>query len=210
MVLKAGLVGHECRVAVVTNTAFAHGVSSLVSEDTITVSCGYFRVERMTKGGREVRLALARNPGGYTDLLRALLGDGQPKHMLLALNVRSGGPGRPGHPAPAGCGRPDVSWIWDVDFESLRALACAAVVSGNRAADLAVRLKYAGWLGTGAGAGQADIAVEPDPVRGFQVALARTPAGQPVWALSNSLILDRLRGWLLRQGYASTERERTS
>ncbi len=39
----------------------------------------------MIDGGRDVRLALARNPGGYTEMLQALLGDGQPKHMLLAL-----------------------------------------------------------------------------------------------------------------------------
>ena len=162
----------------------------------------------MTNGGREVRLALAGNPGGYTEMLQALLGDGQPKHMLLALNVRAGHRGRSGHPGRPGSYRPDVSWIWDIDFESLRGLAGAAVVSGNRATDLAVRLKYAGWLAAKAGAGPADIAVEPDPVRGFQLALARTPAGQPVWALSNSLILGRLGDWLLRQGYAGMRAER--
>ncbi len=162
----------------------------------------------MAKGGRDVRLALARNPGGFTEMLEALLADGLSKHLLLTLNVRPGGTGRSGDPGCSGRYRPDVFWIWDVDFESLQGRAGAAVVSGNRAADLAIRLKYAGWLAAKAAPGLPDIAVEPDPVLGFQLALARTPAGQPVWALSNSLLLGRLRGWLLRQGYASTGGER--
>ncbi len=37
----------------------------------------------------------------------------------------------------------DVSWIWDVDFEQLKGAAKHIVVSGDRALDLRVRLKYA-------------------------------------------------------------------
>jgi hypothetical protein len=36
----------------------------------------------------------------------------------------------------------DVSWIWDVDFEMLGKRS--VLVSGDRAYDLALRLKYAG------------------------------------------------------------------
>jgi lipid II isoglutaminyl synthase (glutamine-hydrolysing) len=148
------------------------------------VTAGFFRMERVTIGGRDVHLTLAKNPNGYTEVLRTLLGDGRPKHMLLALNDR------------ASEQQPDVSWIWDIDFESLRGLVPAAVLSGNRATDLAVRLKYAGWTGATA----ADIAIEPDPVRGLQLALERTPAGQPLWVVSTYQALWQLRGWLCRQG----------
>jgi UDP-N-acetylmuramyl tripeptide synthase len=147
---------------------------------------GFFRMERVTIGGRDVHLALAKNPSAYTEVLRALLSDGRPKHMLLALNDR------------AGDAEPDVSWIWDVDFESLRGLVPAAVLSGNRAPDLAVRLKYAGWTGTAA-----EIAVEPDPVRGLRLALGRTPADQPLWVVSTYQVLWQLREWLRRQGLVS-------
>ena len=175
------------------------------------VTSGFFRMERVSIGGREVHLALAKNPNGYTEVLRALLGDGQPKHMLLGLNDRASNQ------------QPDVSWIWDVDFESLRGLVAAAVLSGNRATDLAVRLKYAGWLGPEAGpvvgdtmaggpvaggAGATDIAVEPDPLRALQLALERTPAGQPVWVVSTYLVLWQLRNWLRRQGYVGALWER--
>jgi lipid II isoglutaminyl synthase (glutamine-hydrolysing) len=170
------------------------------------VTSGFFRMERVTIDGREVHLALAKNPNGYTEVLRALLGDGEPKHMLLGLNDRASNQ------------QPDVSWIWDVDFESLRGLVPAAVLSGNRATDLAVRLKYAGWLGpeteqdaggTVVGsAGATDIAVEPDPLRALQLALERTPARQPLWVVSTYLVLWQIRSWLRRQGYVGALWER--
>jgi lipid II isoglutaminyl synthase (glutamine-hydrolysing) len=176
-----------------------------------SVTTGFFRMERVTIGGREVHLALAKNPNGYTEVLRALLGDGQPKHMLLGLNDRASNQ------------QPDVSWIWDVDFEALRGLVPAAVLSGNRATDLAVRLKYAGWLAdTAAGpvagdtvggpvagsTGATSIVVEPDPLRALRLVLERTPSDQPVWVVSTYLVLWQLRSWLCRQGYVGALWER--
>jgi len=55
----------------------------------------------------------------------------------------------------------DTSWLWDVPFEKL---PCPVIVaSGERAADLGVRLSYAGL----------DHRTEPDPV----AALAQLPPG---------------------------------
>jgi lipid II isoglutaminyl synthase (glutamine-hydrolysing) len=147
---------------------------------------GSFRMERVAVAGHDVYLVLAKNANGFTEVLRALLADGQPKRMMLGLNDCAGK-------------QPDTSWIWDADFDSLRGLVPAAVVSGNRSADLAVRLKYAGWLGTGAAT---ELMVEPDPVRAFQLALDGTSAGDPLWVVSTSVVLWQLRSWLRRQGYA--------
>jgi UDP-N-acetylmuramyl tripeptide synthase len=149
------------------------------------VSAGPVRMERIQVAGREVCMAVATSTSGYTEVLRAILGDGQPRRMLLGLD------GRPGR-------HQDVSWIWDVDFESLAGLVPAPVVSGNRAADLAVRLKYAGWLGDGQDRGQsAGATIEPDPVRALRVAIAATPPGQPLWIVSTATALARIRRWLL-------------
>jgi len=145
----------------------------------------FFRMEKVRVAGHDVYLALAKNANGYTEVLRAVLSDRQPKHMLLGLGDF---PGK----------QPDTSWIWDVDFAPLNGLIPAPVVSGNRAADLAVRLKYAGWAGPGHDGG---MAIEPDPVRAFQAALARTPAGQPMWVVSTSGVLWELRRWLAHLGY---------
>jgi UDP-N-acetylmuramyl tripeptide synthase len=107
------------------------------------------RAERIQVGDREIRLLLAKNPTGLNEVLRALAltgagaragaagaDDGRPArlHLFLLLNDRAAD----GH---------DVSWIWDADFERVASLAQSIVVSGTRAADLAVRLKYAGVLG---------------------------------------------------------------
>jgi lipid II isoglutaminyl synthase (glutamine-hydrolysing) len=154
------------------------------------VIAGSLRMERIKVTGHDVYLATARNANGYTEVLRAVLGDGEPKRMLLGLNDC---PGRP-H---------DTSWIWDVDFDSLTGLVPAPVIAGDGAADLAVRLKYAGWLGDGQDHGQsAGAIIEPDPVRAFQLAIAATPPGQPLWIVSTSGVLAEIRRWLRRSGYA--------
>jgi lipid II isoglutaminyl synthase (glutamine-hydrolysing) len=149
------------------------------------VTAGALRMERIAVAGHDVYLALAKNANGYTEVLRAVLRDGRPKRLLLGLNDY---PGK----------QPDTSWIWDVDFGGLTGLVPTPVLSGNRAADLAVRLKYAGWLGDGQ---QPDLVIEPDPVRAFQVALAAAPPGHPLWVVSTSVVLLKIRRSLRRQGY---------
>ena len=93
--------------------------------------------------GRNVRLFLAKNPAGWHEALGTL--HIHASRIILAVN---------GQEADS----QDLSWIWDVDFESLshkldmRASASAPesasapsriIASGQRAADLAVRLRYA-------------------------------------------------------------------
>jgi UDP-N-acetylmuramyl tripeptide synthase len=149
------------------------------------VTAGSFRLERVQAAGREVYLALAKNASWYSEALRAALADRQPKRMMLGLNDC---PGK----------QLDTSWIWDVDFDALAALVPAPVVAGNRAADLAVRLKYARWTGSHR---DPDLVIEPDPVQALQVALASTPPGQPLWVISTSIVLCEVRRWLRQQGY---------
>jgi len=73
---------------------------------------GSFRMERLAVAGHDVHLVLAKNANGFTEVLRALLADGQPKRMMLGLNDCAGK-------------QPDTSWIWDADFQSLRGLVPA-------------------------------------------------------------------------------------
>jgi hypothetical protein len=79
-----------------------------------------------------MRLLLAKNPTGFNKVLRTLFSDGLPRHILFILNdnIADG---------------QDISWIWDVDFESIVGHVQTLVVSGTRALDLAIRLKYAGF-----------------------------------------------------------------
>ncbi len=95
------------------------------------------RLEEVTIPGPDgktypARIILAKNPTGFNQSLRLLGEFPGRKVVLLALNDLT----------PDGT---DVSWIWDIDFEHLVGQASAVVVSGLRAYDMAVRVKYAGW-----------------------------------------------------------------
>ncbi|MBK0869699.1 DUF1727 domain-containing protein [Saccharopolyspora sp. HNM0986] len=76
--------------------------------------------------GWAVRLLLAKNPASWLEMLDLVAA--HDRHLVLAVNSRE----PDGH---------DVSWLWDVDFESLRGRA--VTVTGERGLDLAVRLRYA-------------------------------------------------------------------
>ena len=89
------------------------------------------RLEIVEAEGRTLRLLLVKNPAGFNAAIGALLETGRRPRLLAALNDRDAD------------GR-DVSWIWDADFESLAPRIEHAVVTGLRAADLALRFKYAG------------------------------------------------------------------
>ena len=57
--------------------------------------------------------------------------DKEPKELMVVLNDNE----------PDGR---DVSWIWDINFESLKNVK-RVVVSGTRPYDMAIRIKYSGF-----------------------------------------------------------------
>ncbi|BCL80155.1 hypothetical protein ccbrp13_26200 [Ktedonobacteria bacterium brp13] len=89
------------------------------------------RGESIEVQGKQLRLLLAKNPTGFNEVLRTLITGEAPRHLLFVLNDNT-------------ADGKDISWIWDVDFERLTGYAATIVVSGTRAYDLALRLKYAG------------------------------------------------------------------
>ncbi len=95
-------------------------------------SAAFGRFERIEVGDRGILLLLIKNPAGANEAVRTLEEGGVPETLLVALNDRIAD------------GR-DVSWIWDVDFEPLLEQSEHIVVSGERAAELALRFTYAGF-----------------------------------------------------------------
>jgi UDP-N-acetylmuramyl tripeptide synthase len=89
------------------------------------------RAETVRVGGRELAILLVKNPAGANEVLRTLALDEGELDILAILNDRTAD------------GR-DVSWIWDADFEQLAGRVRRVTCSGTRAAELALRLKYAG------------------------------------------------------------------
>ena len=95
-------------------------------------SAAFGRFERFVVPDRSVLLVLIKNPAGANEAIRTLEDGGVPPTLVVALNDRIAD------------GR-DVSWIWDVDFEPLLERTDRIVVSGERAAELALRFTYAGF-----------------------------------------------------------------
>ena len=78
---------------------------------------------------------LAKNPAGCNQVLEFLKKVEDPFILVLCLNDRS-------------ADGTDISWIWDVDYEGLPALSSRLkeiLVSGDRAADMHLRIKYSGF-----------------------------------------------------------------
>jgi UDP-N-acetylmuramyl tripeptide synthase len=138
------------------------------------------RFEELEVDGRPVVLLLVKNPAGTNEVIRTLAGDPAPKQLLVALNDRIAD------------GR-DVSWIWDVDWEPLAGSAQRALATGTRAAEMALRLSYAG--------------LPPDRlevVEDADAALDRAVAGGvgPVYVLATYTAMLELRSLLVERGAA--------
>ena len=105
------------------------------------------RYQEVSLSGVRTRLLLAKNPAGWAALLDLVAPP--PAGVVVAINARIAD------------GR-DPSWLWDVPFERLAGRP--VVASGERAADLAVRLRYAG----------VDHRTEPDPAAAVRATGATT------------------------------------
>ncbi|MCL4535654.1 MAG: DUF1727 domain-containing protein [Bacteroidetes bacterium] len=144
-------------------------------------SAAFGRVERVQMEGRQLFLALVKNPVGFNEVLSTLLREPGQKPLMIVINdLFADGT--------------DVSWLWDVDFEMLAGRVRFAVASGLRAADMAVRLKYAG-------VDPALISVEPDRSRALQQALRDTPEGETLYLLPTYTAMLEVRGKLAEAGH---------
>ena len=92
-----------------------------------------------------------------------------------------------------------MSWIWDVDFERLRGIP-AIGLTGTRADDLALRLKYARLP---AAAAWPIVVVEPLVDRALDAMLARIRPGGTLVVLATYTSLLGIRRTLERRGVVS-------
>ena len=85
------------------------------------------RYRTVQVGGHTARVLLAKNPAGWQEALSMI--DQDADGLVIAVNGQ----------VPDG---EDLSWLWDVRFEAFETMK--VVAAGERAADLSVRLLYAG------------------------------------------------------------------
>ncbi len=95
--------------------------------------CGFGRMEEFELGSRGSRMMLVKNPAGCDQVIDFLGNIDERFNLVIALNDRTGD------------GK-DISWVWDAEFESLAAMdkLGRVIAAGDRAWDMALRLKYAG------------------------------------------------------------------
>jgi lipid II isoglutaminyl synthase (glutamine-hydrolysing) len=144
------------------------------------VAPAFGRAETIQLGGRPTSILLVKNPAGANEVLRTLALERAELDLFGVLNDRTAD------------GR-DVSWVWDADWEIVAPHVRRLTCSGTRAAELALRLKYAG-------VDAARLEVVEDLERGLDRALA---AGDgPLYALPTYTALLELRDLLARRGQA--------
>jgi lipid II isoglutaminyl synthase (glutamine-hydrolysing) len=146
---------NRANAAMAVAAATLHGVpprQALERLRAVTAVAGRFAVTELD--GRRVRMLLAKNPAGWLETVD-LIGVGDTP-LILALNAR-GVDGR------------DPSWLYDVSFRALAGRP--VVVTGERSAELEVRLQLDGVVNVNAG-------------RRFLDALALMPPG-PVDVVAN-------------------------
>jgi UDP-N-acetylmuramyl tripeptide synthase len=95
-----------------------------------TFKPAFGRQEIMEIDGKKVQLFLSKNPTSFNESLRTI-NESKAKNLLIVLNDR----------IPDGT---DVSWIWDIDFETLIDKNTKLYLTGDRVYDLALRIKYSG------------------------------------------------------------------
>jgi UDP-N-acetylmuramyl tripeptide synthase len=191
LVTGAGRAGVTLPLPGLYNIYNALGAAALcldlqVPLDTVVAGLGdvraaFGRAERIAIGEVEVQVLLIKNPAGANEILRTLVLEPDELDLLAILNDRTAD------------GR-DVSWVWDADFEMLAARVRRVRCAGTRAAELAVRLKYAGVPAE-------RLHVVPGVAEGLDAALEDASAGR-LYVLPTYTALLELRGELAARGQA--------
>jgi lipid II isoglutaminyl synthase (glutamine-hydrolysing) len=153
-------------------------------------NAAFGRFERIAVGDRRLLMLLIKNPAGANEAVRTIVDGGAPSLAVIALNDAIAD------------GR-DVSWIWDVDFEPLLPGLERLIATGDRAAELALRFKYAGMDADG-------IEVVPSLERALDRGLELTPAGEEVVLLPTYTAMLGLRKIVAERGFVRPYWERAA
>lgn len=154
--------------------------SPAISHALRNFSAAFGRMEVLEYKDRSAMVLLVKNPTGANQALAATLSDNAPKKILFALNDNF-------------ADGTDVSWIWDIDFESFNLKDVEWVVSGIRSEDIALRLKYAG-------VDVKKIIIESDPVAAFEKTAQLAKAGEMFFVFPTYTAMMEIRGKYALEG----------
>ncbi len=151
-----------------------------IVEGLEAVTAAFGRAERVMIGPVDLQLLLIKNPAGANEVVRTLALEAGSVDVLAVLNDLTAD------------GR-DVSWVWDADFELLAGQVRTLTCSGTRAAELALRFKYAGVPA-------AAITVIPELGPALDAALATATDGR-LFAIPTYTAMLALRQELVERGH---------
>jgi len=185
IILKSPLPGlynvYNCLAAVAAG--IVSGISLEKIEDAIELAIPAFgRTEQLELEGKKIYISLVKNPTGFNEVIRTIFQENKKKNLLIAINdlIADG---------------KDVSWLWDVDFEFIMSKIKKIWVSGIRANDMALRLKYTG--------AKKDIIVDTNLENAIGKALDGTQIGDTLYILPTYTAMLQLKKILANAGVSS-------
>jgi UDP-N-acetylmuramyl tripeptide synthase len=144
------------------------------------VKAAFGRAATVVVRGVELKLLLVKNPAGANEIIRTLALEPGELDVLAILNDNIAD------------GR-DISWVWDADFELLGSHLRLVTCAGTRAAELAMRLKYAGVP-------EDRLRVQPNLAAALEAAVANAASSQ-VFVLPTYTALLELQALLASRGH---------
>ena len=155
------------------------GLFGQVCKSEESVEAAFGRMEKIAVGNKYICILLVKNPVGLDRSLSFVSQSSDADSLMLVLNSNTAD------------GR-DVSWIWDVDFESKADdLPANIYVSGQRYGDMMLRVAYSGRTIDGYGS----LEYATTLLKG---ALADCPDGKCIYILPNYTAMLDLRGRLVK------------
>jgi UDP-N-acetylmuramyl tripeptide synthase len=163
-----------------SSLALALGAAPAAIRDGIAAfGAAFGRFERIPSGTKSIVMLLVKNPAAANEALRTLE-TGVPPVLVVALN-------------DAIADGQDVSWIWDVDFEPLLPHVGHVIATGDRAAELGIRLVHGGLA-------EERLEVVPGLERALDRGLELVEAGTDLVVLPTYTAMLALRGILTKRG----------
>ncbi|MBM4413080.1 MAG: Mur ligase family protein [Chloroflexi bacterium] len=159
------------------------GIATAVAPAIAQMQPAFGRYEVVQTPHHALVMALIKNPVGASETIRMFVEAWeQPANLLIVINDRD-------------ADGTDVSWLWDADFEHLVPHVHQVFVSGTRAADMRVRMQYAGTPTT-------HIHYHESLVQALDAGLAQTPAGHTLSVLPTYTAMLDLREILVERGWS--------
>jgi len=157
---------------------------SVIQKGLEATTSQFGRMERIAIGDRQVFMALVKNPAGFDSVIQTVMQAEARKNLVIAINDQY-------------ADGTDISWLWDVDFEALAGHQDEinfVICTGQRAEDMAVRLKYAGL-------DVAKLSIEKDPALAVKQGLRYIQPGDLLYILPTYTAMLQIRGLIARQGH---------